>query len=288
MFENLLEIIKNYKTCFLIAPSFPIDFKYPNIIGALKKIGADKITELTFGAKIVNEKYIEYIEQNPKQKYYIASSCPIVVSVIKSQYPGLKQYLMPVVSPVISQAKIVKKVYPEHKIIFISPCKAKANIEAKEYSELIDYVITFKELKQLFQELNINENDFDGCSEKFDSLILSKTKVYPISGGLAHSAKMKHYFEDETVCAVDGINNIKNILEEIKSEKSKFRFFDLLNCDGGCIGSIDINNSNQEKNLKAWAVLEYKRQMESEDKQSENHVEQHKKELKDINFGRIF
>lgn len=288
MFKNLLEIIKNYKTCFLIAPSFPIDFKYPNIIGALKKAGADKITELTFGAKIVNEKYIEYIEKNPKQKYYIASPCPMIVSIIKSQYPELKQYLIPIVSPMVAQAKIVKKVYPEHKIIFVSPCKAKANIEAKEYKQLIDYVITFKELKQLFQKLNINENDFDECNERFDSLILSKTKVYPISGGLAHSAKMKNYFGDEKVYVTDGISNIKNILEEIKSGKSEFKFFDLLNCDGGCIGGHEINNNNKEKNLKAWTVLEYKELMESEDKQSEHHIEQHKKELENMDFGRIF
>ena len=125
MFEDFTNLVKDYKTCFLIAPTFPIDFKYPNLIGMLKKIGADKITELTFGAKIVNEEYIKYIEQNPSQKYYITSPCPTIVMMIKNQYPDLTKYLVPVVSPFIAQAETIKKLYPEHKIIFISPCKVK-------------------------------------------------------------------------------------------------------------------------------------------------------------------
>lgn len=27
----------------------------------------------------------------------------------------------------------------------------------------------------------------------------------------------------------------------------KYKFFDILNCDGGCIGSFDINNHDKEK-----------------------------------------
>ncbi len=288
MQEELQKLITEHKTCFLIAPSFPIDFKYPNIIGELKTIGADKITELTFGAKIINEQYIEYIQNHPNQKYYIASPCPTIVSLIKFQYPELKQYLMPIVSPVIAQAKIAKQFYPECKIIFISPCKAKREIEAKEYKNLIDYVITFKELKQLFLELNIDETKFENYNGKFDSLILSKTKVYPISGGLAHSAKIKSYFDDDLVCTVDGIINIKKTLNEIKDGTSNYKFFDILACEGGCIGSYDINNYNKETNLKAWTILQYKTSMETEDKHSESHIEQHKEELKNIDFTRQF
>lgn len=288
MFQDLLKLIEEYKTCFLIAPSFPIDFTYPNIVGALKKIGADKITELTFGAKIVNEQYIEYIEDHKDQKYYIASPCPIIVSIIEKQYPDLKKYLMPVVSPFIAQAKIVKRVYPEYKIIFISPCKAKKDIEAVEYKDLIDYTITFKELKQLFTQLDIDENDFQNCDEKFDSLILSRTKVYPISGGLAHSARIKNYFNEESICVADGITNIKQTLEEIHNNTTQYKFFDLLNCDGGCVGSVDINNSQEEKELKAWKVFQYKEHMEAEDRQSEHHIEQHKKELDGLDFSKKF
>ena len=97
---------------------------------------------------------------------------------------------------------------------------------------------------------------------------------------------MKKYFDDNLVSVVDGIANIKITLEEIKNESSAHKFFDLLNCDGGCIGSKDIINSDQDKNKKAWEVLQYKTKMETEDKISEHHIEQHKKELENIDFSR--
>jgi iron only hydrogenase large subunit-like protein len=288
MQTDLLYLLGKYRTCFLIAPSFAIDFKFPNLIGMLKNLGADKITELTFGAKIVNEKYIEYIKNHPNQKYFIASPCPALVSLIKTQYKELTQYLVPVVSPFIAQTKIVKKVYPKHKIIFISPCKAKALIEAKEYKDIVDFVITYKELKQLFEEQGLKEKDFDNCKENFDSLILSKTKIYPISGGLASSSNIKNYFKENEILVSDGIKNIKNILDQIKNNSSKYKFFDLLSCDGGCIGGPEINNKNLAKEEKKEKILKYKTQMDKEDVVSESHIDQHKKEIANIDFSRKF
>jgi hypothetical protein len=58
--STLLELVKKPSVCML-APSFPIDFKAPNVIGMLHKLGFDKVTELTFGARIVNYWYAEYI-----------------------------------------------------------------------------------------------------------------------------------------------------------------------------------------------------------------------------------
>ena len=288
MNNDFINLVKNYKTCFLVAPTFIIDFKFPNIIGMLKSMGADKITELTFGAKMVNENYVKYIEANPEQKYYITSPCPMVVSMIKAQYKELLKFLVPVVSPLIAQAEIVKKTYPEHKIIFISPCKAKANIEAKEYKNVIDYVITLKELKEVFEKLKIEEASFDNCNENFDSLILSKTKIYPISGGLAHSSGLKNDFKEEEFFIGDGIINIKNILNQIKDNETNYKFFDLLNCAGGCIGGPEINNKELSLLEKEEKILKYKDEMEGKDNHSEHHIEQHKKELEDVSFERTF
>ena len=288
MLEEFENLVKNYKTCFLIAPTFPIDFKYPNIISMLKKIGADKITELTFGAKIVNEEYVKYIENNPEQKYYITSPCPTIVTMIKSQYPDLIKYLIPVVSPFIAQAKTIKKLYPEHKIIFISPCRVKASIETKEYPDLIDYTITFKELKSFFNDNKIYENDFDNINENFDSLILTKTKIYPISGGLANSSNIHNHFNENEVYVNDGIINIKNTLDTIQNNETTFKFFDLLACDGGCIGGNELNNDSLSIQEKEKTILDYKSQMETKDLISEHHIEKHKKEIENVDFSRIF
>jgi iron only hydrogenase large subunit-like protein len=60
----------------------------------LRELGFNFVTELTYGARMVNWSYVKYIEDNPDQKHFIASPCPIVVSMIEGQYPELKKYLM--------------------------------------------------------------------------------------------------------------------------------------------------------------------------------------------------
>ena len=282
--ENFLNLIKTEKVCVMLAPSFVIDFKYPAIIGMFKKLGVPMITELTFGAKMVNLAYADYIEKNINQKYFISSTCPLVVSFVKNQYKELVKYLVPVVSPMGAQARILNKTYFDYKIVFISPCRAKQNIEAKEYSDAIAEVITFKELKEIFDEKNIKEENFLNCKEKFDSIIDSNTKIYPVSGGLAKSSHLKNLIKEREIFVEDGTVNIKNVLEEIKNETTKYRFFDLLNCNGGCIGGPEINNKDISEEDKKSKILNYKKYME-EIIYCHN---EHNEDVDGINFGKKF
>lgn len=281
--ENFLSLIQNNKVCVMVAPSFVIGFKYPAIIGMLKKLGVSMVTELTFGAKMTNVHYADYVKSNPTQKYYIASPCPVVVSMIKTQYKELVQYLMPVCSPMGCQAKILNKLYPEYKLVFISPCRAKQNIEVKEYKDIIAESLTFKEIKELFDVNNIKEDDYLNCNEVFNSVIESSTKIYPISGGLACSANLKDIFKEEEILIDDGITNVKNVLNEIKNNTTKYKFFDLLNCDGGCIGGAEID-SQLSKDEKKQKILDYKLQME---KNTISHND-HSGDVDGIDFSRKF
>ena len=36
--KELFEIIKKNRSLVMLAPSFPVDFEYPNVIGMLKKL----------------------------------------------------------------------------------------------------------------------------------------------------------------------------------------------------------------------------------------------------------
>ncbi len=268
----------------MIAPSFVIDFEYPAIVSMIKKLGVSMVTELTFGAKITNVHYTEYIQDHPDQKYYIASPCPMIVSIIKAQYKELIKYLVPVCSPMGCQAKILNKIYPDYKIVFISPCRAKQTIEAKEYKDIIAETLTFKELKELFDQYGIKENDFENSDEKFDSIIESTTKIYPISGGLAKSAGLSNFIKEEEILIDDGIIKVKNILNEIKNGTTKYRFFDLLNCNGGCIGGADLNNKALTNDEKKSKILNYKQQMEKIIHDYKNHSH----DVEDVDFSRKF
>lgn len=281
--QEKIDLIKNNEAVAMLAPTFAIDFKYPNIIGMLKKLGFKEVTELTFGARMVNWAYANYVKEHPDQKYFISSPCPTVVAFVQNQYPELVQYLVPVVSPMAAMAKVHKKFNPNCKIFFISPCWAKENIEAPQYKE-IDAVITLKDLKQIFEQEGIKEEDFQE-DYYFDSFIREYTKIYPVSGGLASTSHIQKLFGEGEILITDGVENNKQAFEDIKNNTSKYRFLDLLNCDGGCIGGPAINKQELSIEERKNIILEYsKRSSEATMGEHEGKV----KDAKDIDLRAKF
>ena len=253
--QEKINLIKNNESIAMLAPTFAIDFKYPNIIGMLHKLGFKEITELTFGARMVNWAYANYVKEHPSQEFFISTPCPTIVALVKSQYPELVKYLIPVVSPMAAMAKICKKINPNYKIIFISPCWAKEALEAPKVKE-IDAVITLKDLKKILDQEGIKEEDFSDqiC---FDSLIREYTKIYPISGGLASTSHIQKLFKEGEILITDGVANIKKTFDDIKNGTSHYKFFDLLNCPGGCIGGPAINRQDLSTEERKKIIYEY-------------------------------
>ena len=81
--QEKIDLIKNNETTAMLAPTFAIDFKYPNVIGMLRGLGFKEVTELTFGARMVNWAYANYIKEHPDQRLFIASPCPTVVATVQ-------------------------------------------------------------------------------------------------------------------------------------------------------------------------------------------------------------
>ncbi len=253
--KEKINLIKKNEAVAMLAPTFAIDFKYPNIIGMLRKLGFKEVTELTFGARMVNWAYANYIKEHPEQELFIASPCPTVVAMVQHQYPELIKFLVPVVSPMEAMAKVHKKFNPNCKVIFISPCWAKENVEAPKYKE-IDAVITLKDLKQIFEQEDIKEENFIE-NYYFDSFVREYTKIYPVSGGLASTSHIQKLFQEGEILITDGVENIKKAFDDFKAGKSKYKFMDLLNCDGGCIGGPAINNKDLPTEKKKEIIFEY-------------------------------
>jgi len=63
--QTLVDDLSHEKIVVLLAPSFPVDFTYPEIIISLKSIGVEKIVELTYAAKLINMEYEKIIKENP-------------------------------------------------------------------------------------------------------------------------------------------------------------------------------------------------------------------------------
>ncbi len=242
------------KYVLMVAPSFVVDFPYPDIIGQLKELGFVKIVELTFGAKMVNREYHKILENS--SGLVISSVCPGIVETIKNKFPEYKKNLILVDSPMIAMAKICKKFYLKHKIAFLSPCNFKKT-EAKK-SGVIDYVIDYRELKQILEKNKISPKKSNFLFDKFYN---DYTKIYPLAGGLSKTAHLKGVLKKDEVKIIDGINKVSKFLE--KPEKG-IKFLDCNFCVGSCIGGPCIN-SKENIQARKKRVLNYLQLANKED-----------------------
>lgn len=247
--EDVQKVVKDLRTkkkiLAMIAPSFVVDFNYPDIVVTLKQMGIDKVCELTFGARIINKHYHKIIKKNP-EKLYISSPCPVIVMMINSQYPQYKKNIIPVVSPMVSTARIIRKNYPNHKILFIAPCPAKKG-EAKVYKKLIHNAITFRELKELIAYVEKNKLMKKKRIKRhlFDKFYADYTKIYPLSGGLSATLHKKDILKKDEVMVIEGPQKVKQLLSSKIPEKIKF--LDILYCEGGCIGGPGVASTESIK-----------------------------------------
>ena len=238
----------------MLAPSFIVDFDYPDIIGQLRQLGFDKVVELTFGAKMINREYHNILKK--LKKLWIASPCPAIVEFIKTHYPKYVKNLMPVDSPMVATSKICKKVYPKHKVVFISPCYAKK--KEAELVSTIDCVIDYNELRELFCKFKIKKSKKKFLFDKFYN---DYTKIFPLSGGLGKTAHLKGVLKKNEIFTAEGV---KDISKFFKKPNKKIRLMDVLFCKGGCIGGPCVA-SNLSIASRKKKVLKYLERSQCED-----------------------
>ncbi len=253
--ENLAFPLKG-KYVAMLAPSFVVDFSYSRIISQLKGLGFDKVVELTFGAKMINRDYHKKLKSS--KRLVISSVCPGIVETIKTKFPKYKKNLIQVDSPMAAMAKICKKTYPQHKVVFIAPCNFKKT-EA-ENSKYVDYVIDYKEFNEILKAFKGGLSEGRG-KPLFDKFYNDYTKIYPLSGGLSKTAHVRGILKKKEVMIIDGVNEA---IKFLNNPNKKIKFLDVTFCKGGCIGGPCII-SELPLNLRKKKVLDYMKIAEKEE-----------------------
>ena len=225
-----------------VAPSFVSAFGVKDfaVMGiALGKLGFKMAEETAVGANIVTAEYEKLLETG-EYKNFITSACPAINRMIQLYYPKALKYLAPVASPMVAHARLLKKRYPEAEIVFIGPCIAKKR-EGRE-SGLISAVLTFTELKTLFDEKGIDLNAIAAIPVNED--IKNRSKYYPISRGIIKSFNCLP--QNYEYVAVDGVKRSFDVLEDI--DKLEGMFIEINCCEYACInGPATIKNQGSLK-----------------------------------------
>ncbi len=170
-----------------VAPSFISSFGLSDfgvMKLALAKLGFADAEETAVGAQAVTKEYARLLATGEFTNF-ITSACPAVCRMVQEYYPKALKYLAPVDSPMVAHAKLIKKQSPEAKIVFIGPCIAKKR-EAEE-CHLIDNVLTFEDVVQLFEERNIHLDEITKVSLNNKKGAPNLAKEYPIPQGIINS-----------------------------------------------------------------------------------------------------
>lgn len=237
--SHLIELLSLKKELTaMLAPSFPIVFSYPGIVGKLRRLGFSHIAEVAVGAKETNKSLMAILNKDLKAKL-ITSPCASLARIIKTKYPHLVKYLATIHSPMVYTARITKEKWPESKTVFIGPCPVK-KLEAKDYPELDILVLTFKELQEVFQHFDLKDEKTDQNSS-FD-LEATATRLYPISGGLSQSNNFEALLTEDQYQVVSGWQNCAKALDGFE-KNTLLKVLDILYCDGGCINGLGIDSS---------------------------------------------
>ncbi len=209
---------------------------YRKFVAMLRALGFNLVGEVAFGVDLVARKYKELLE-NFQGKYYLTTHCPPVRSFVEKYRPKLVDNLAPIVPPFIAMSKVMRKRYgDEIKVVYITSCVS-AKDDAKSFINTdgrIDAVITFTELREMFQKNRIEESSVEYSD--FDPPVGRKGGLYPISHGLWQAVDISQDLLGSSVISADGRNDFKQSLKEFAEVSNLRQHIDLYYCEGCSMG----------------------------------------------------
>ncbi|HNS30306.1 MAG TPA: [Fe-Fe] hydrogenase large subunit C-terminal domain-containing protein [Tenuifilaceae bacterium] len=287
--EEVKQILKSgSKVAAICAPSISGEFvditDYRKFVQMIKALGFTYVCEVTFGIDLVAKEYKKLFDDF-KGKYFISTVCPVIVSLIEKFHPELVNNLAPIVSPMIATAKVIHKEYGEDtKVVYIGPCIQNKD-EAKLYNGdgTVDSVLTFMELRELFDEFDIKESKLE--YSEFDDPIGFKGSLLPIANGLLQAEGIDEDLLTGKVITTEGRNNALDAVRQFEGNAEVIkRHFNLFFCEG-CLMGPGTSRGGQ-KFIRRTMVVNYanKRLKTFEREKWEGLIEKHS----DHDFNCIF
>ena len=248
-FVPLINLLRQntHKVYVSVAPAFAGQFGPEVTAGklrsALLKLGFSEMVETALYADLITIKEaFEYDEHVKDEHDFLITSCccPIWIKLIENKFPDLMGHISPSVSPMIASGRVIKELEPDAKVVFIGPCVAKkSEAQLPELKGAIDFVLTFQELKTIFEAANVNpaeEPDEENPLASWGGRIYARTGGVSAAVGTTLEKLIPSRAELFNPIKVDGIPDCTKLLEEIRAGKREFNFIEGMACKGGCVG----------------------------------------------------
>ncbi|MDD7795729.1 [Fe-Fe] hydrogenase large subunit C-terminal domain-containing protein [Clostridium sp. 'White wine YQ'] len=249
-FMPILELLKNNeKVIAAVAPAISgqwgPDVSLDQLRAAFMKAGFTDMIEVAFAADMLTIKEaVEFDKHVNKAGDLMITSCccPMWVGMLKRVYHDLVKDVSPSVSPMIAAGRVLKTLNPDAKVVFIGPCIAKkAERNDPDIKGSVDYVLTFQEVRDIFDVLEINPGELTGIpSVEYAS---RGGRLYARTGGvsIAVSEAIEELFPEKhkllKTAQAHGVKDCKEILAKAQAgELGDVNFIEGMGCIGGCVG----------------------------------------------------
>lgn len=208
---------------------------FEDLRGAFSNMGFSEVFKVAAAAEVVTFIIEQHVLRKLRARPLFSSSCPAVLKLIRTRFPGLLKHVAPVLSPMEVAARLAKEravkrtgLSPE-KIgaFFISPCPAKV-------AEARDPILTTRSAVDGVIGVNLVYGDIVSRLSRE-----AAKKGREEAQGTAQPGTETHRSAGNrpltTSMTVSGIHNVIRLLGEMEGGRPVHRdFVELLACPGGC------------------------------------------------------
>lgn len=226
-----------------------------DILNRIRRLGFDMVYEVTRSAPIITDFTKKFMEES-RNLPVISSSCPAILRTIQIRFPDLIDHILPMDSPAEIAAELAKERFAEKEKIskedigafYISTCPARSfsfkNPIGRETSN-VDGTLSIKDVFLKISGMkNSDKNTITESSKDSEFYPNGKAIGWARLGGQSQALSIKEFL------AVDGIENVISILEEVEDDKLQhLSFLECQACTNGCVGgNFSIENSFVARN----------------------------------------
>ena len=250
----------------MIAPAFLGQFSEEVTPGklrtAFKALGFTGMVEVALFADILTLKEALEFDVHIQQEgdFQLTSCCcPVWIAMIRKTFHELMPHVPGAVSPMVACGRMVKKIHPGAVTVFAGPCLAKKK-EAREedIKDAVDYVLTFQEVKDIFEAADIHPEELAEAAKEHAS---KAGRLYARTGGVSRAvAEMVAQLRPDRSIAVrarhaNGTKECMKMIKDIKEGNTEANFYEGMGCVGGCVGGpkaiLDVEEGT--KNVDQYA-----------------------------------
>ena len=247
--------VEDHHVYAIVAPAIASQFpqvKMGQVFAGIKELGFYEVLEAAIGGDMVAvAEAREFAHTIDERGWKTTSCCPAFVEYIRKNYPQYMKHVSTTVSPMIALARAIKAKDKKAKVVFIGPCTAKkVEIREKDLVGIVDYVLTFEELRAAFDAKRLNLEEYD---EVFAGAPSYYGRIFGRTGGVSESvmrvAEVENIDKDIRPLRCNGIDECIKNMKLASFGKLDGNLLEAMACKHGCTGGA-ASLSHEEKGIR--------------------------------------